>query len=205
MPSGFNYPSSWTDIANLALGRLGKGEINTLLQQHNELASYCRLFMGQAVDNVFTKHSWKGATRRAQLARLVETPAFGFAYFYQLPSDWVRNPDREKEGKRSNIDTGRQEYTIEGDRLLTDAETVYMSYIARPEDASKLRPYLHTAIALCLAFLLTTPLTHDEELARRIDGEYKDAIDAAIAADNLLHEEQTQEKEIGVTWFDEMR
>lgn len=205
MPSGITYPSSWTEIANLALGRLTSSRINNLLQPDNDLSSQCNLLIGQAVDMVYVEHSWKGATKRAQLNKLTETPAFGFAYFYQMPTDWVRNPDQEREGQRSNIDTGGAEYTIEQDRLLTDAETVYMAYIARPDDVSKIRPYLRIAISLALAFLLTTALTSSESLAQRIAGEYGAAMTAAIAADNLMREEQTQEKQNGVTWFHEMR
>jgi len=205
MASGITYPSSWTDIANLALTRLGSAKINNLLQPDNENASYCSMFIGQAVDDVYIEHSWKGATRRIQLAQLSETPAFGFSYFYQMPTDWVRNPDQEKEGERSNIDTGGQEYSMEGDRLLTDATEVYMAYIARPDEVSKIRPYLRTAISLRLAFLLTTPLTSSESLANRVAAEYSAAINSAIGADNLALEQQTQEKEMGATWFDEMR
>ncbi len=205
MASGITYPSSWTEIANLALGRLGAGKINNVLQPDDDRASNCNMFLGQAVDDVYIEHSWKAATKRIQLAQLSETPAFGFSYFYQMPTDWVRNPDREKEGQRSNIDTGGQEYSIEGDRLLTDATVVYMAYVARPDDVSKIRPYLRTAIALRLAFLLTTPLSSSESLANRVAGEYPAAISNAIAADNLMREEQTQEKEMGVIWFDQLR
>lgn len=205
MASGITYPSSWTDIANLALTRLGSAKINNLIQPDNENASYCSMLIGQAVDDVYIEHSWKGATKRIQLAQLIETPAFGFSYFYQMPTDWVRNPDQEKEGERSNIDTDGQDYSIEGDRLLTDATEVFMAYIARPDDVSKIRPYLRSAIALRLAFLLTTPLTSSESLASRVAAEYSAAINSAIANDNKVREERTQEKEMGVIWFDELR
>ena len=205
MPAGITYPSSWTDIANLALGRIGVGKINNVLQPDNENASYCNMFLGQAVEDVYGDFSWKGATKRVQLEQLTETPVFGFAYFYQMPADWIRNPDREKEAERSNIDTGGADYTIEGDRLLTDATTVFMAYIARPDDVGKIRPLVRTAIALRLAFLLTSAITSAENLSNRIAGEYAAAMNSAIAADNLGRQEQTQEKSTGVTWFDELR
>jgi hypothetical protein len=198
VPSGFSYPSSWTDIANQALGRLGSKLINNLLDG-SALAGYCQQFMGKAVEDVLNEADWTSAIKRTSLVQTVDTPPFGYAYYYQMPGDF----HRLVEG--GGIETTGEDYSIEGDKLLTDAAEVNIAYVARPEESATLAPHIRGAIALRLAFLLTTPLTSSEPLAARIAAEYAEAIKVALSADGARKRTATLSDENGCIWYDELR
>lgn len=198
MPSGFNYPSSWTDIANQALLRLGSKKINNLLDG-SALANYCQQLMGQAIEDVLDEADWKAATKRSEIERLSEAPAFGYSYAYQMPGDFLRLVEG------MGIETTGNDYSIEGDRLLTDAEEVFIAYVARPETANELPAHLRRAVAVRLAFLLTTPLTSSEALAARVAAEYTDSIREALSADGGRRRTPQVSDDIGCTWYDELR
>lgn len=198
MPSGFSYPASWTDIANQALGRLGSKLINNLLDG-SALANYCQQFMGRAVEDVLNEADWRSAVNRAALEQLTETPPFEYDYYYQMPGDFLRLVEG------GGIETTGEDYSIEGDRILTNATEVNIAYVARPEEPTKLAPHIRGAIATRLAFLLTTPLTSSEPLASRLAAEYEQAIKVALAADGARKRTATVADEIGGVWYDELR
>lgn len=197
MAGGISYPISWTDIANLALGRLGIDRIGTITDTTDPNASYCRQFLGAAVEDVLTEFGWKASTKRVQLAQLTDTPAYGFAYAYQVPVDFIRPEE---------VETGGEAYSIEGEQVLTDAEEeVYLTYVARPADATEILPYLRILIAIKLASILALPLTHSEKTQSRVDVEYEKALKRALSADAARRDAPTVAKDLGFTWWDELR
>jgi len=196
MAGGISYPKSWTDVANQALGRLGTKQIGTISETTNPNANYCRKFIGGAVEDVFNEFSWKAATKRVQLAQLTDTPAYGFEYQYQLPSDFIRCVE---------VDAGGEKWSIEGEQLLTDADEVYITYTARPADATKLPPYLRNLIAIRLADILSGPITKSESTQTKIRAEYKEALARALSADGGRRDEQTAAEDLGFTYYDELR
>jgi hypothetical protein len=192
----WSYPSSWTDICNQALSRVGSKPINNVTTDSTDQAVCCRMFLGDAIDAVLGEHDWRGASKRAQLARLDETPVYGFAYAYQLPSDCVRP---------YAPDTGGSTVSIEGEKLLTDAEEVYLTYVARPFDPTTLPPYLRRAIQAQLAVLLALPLTSSEQTAARVEALFEEDMGAAVTADGDRRDEETLAESLGHTWHDELR
>ncbi len=198
MPSGFSYPAGWTDIANQALGRIGSKTINNLLDG-SALANYCQMFMGKAIEDVLNEADWRSAVKREALEQLTETPPFEYAYYYQMPGDFLRLVEG------GGIETTGEDYSIEADRLLTNATEVNIAYVARPEESEALAPHVKGAIALRLAFLLTTPLTSSEPLAARIAAEYAEAIKVALSADGARKRTPTPADQNGCTWYDELR
>jgi len=184
------YSSSWVEICNAALGRLGKGTIADL-DEGSALARYCNLYLGQAIEEIYSLFDWTVGRTRAALNQLVAVPAFGPAYFYQLPSDLVRV---------ISVDAGDSAWSIEGDRLATDADAVYLTYLARPADPAKLPGYMKKAISTRLALCLTTPMTSSETLSARILKDDRDAVDEAIASDARRTQDQDQQP-----WYTEIR
>jgi hypothetical protein len=191
----FSYPSGWTDIANQALKALGSKLINNM-SDGTPNASFCSQFMGAAVDTILSEEDWGAVTSRASLNQLAETPAFGPAYYYQMPNDYVR---------LISIDTGEEAFTVEGDRIATDAQTVDLVYVARPADPAKLTPYLRTAIAAQLALLLSIPLSSSEGTAARIQGQYMAAISLARRAEGRQKDDPSVADALAFTWWDETR
>jgi hypothetical protein len=192
----FSYASSWTDIANQALKALQKQLIDTMENQTSVLAGYCRQFMGEAVDLSLAETGWRGATALALLNRLTETPAFGYGYFYQLPTDYSRFETVGPEGIL---------YLIVGDKVATDSETVELTYIARPADPAKLPPHLRNLIASTLAKLLTIPVSSSDALKAEINRQHASDLEVALRAEVKTRKDPEQKDDLGFTYYDELR
>ena len=182
------YGNSWVEIANRALGRLGKNRIDSLVSG-DDASQYVNTFLGEAVEAVLSARSWSFA-KRVELARRVDAPAFGYLYAYALPSDLVN---------LVSIDTD-MEYQPEGDSILTDAEAVYLVYVARPTDPGLLPGYIKKAISTHLAALLATPLTSSEGLSALIRQEAALALEEAVRADARRFQPGSAD-----SWYDEAR
>jgi len=182
------YASSWVEIANRALGRLGKGRIDNLTSG-DDLVQYVNTFLGEAVESVLSARAWTLATR-LQLARRAVAPVYGYAYSYALPVDLVNLVSVLTEG----------DYKVESDSILTDSETVYITYVPRPTDPATLPGYLKKAISTHLAFLLTTPLTSSDAMAARIAQEAAMSLQEAVNADARRAQSDPPDD-----WYDEAR
>lgn len=168
-----NYANSWVEICNRSLGRLGKGRIDDLISG-GELAQYCNLFLGEAIEYVLSSLEWNGLRKRVELARSSTDPVYGYSYAYTLPSDAVTITDVEADG---------EDWVIEGESLLTEADQVYITYIPRPGSPAELPGYLKKCVSTHLAFLLATPLTVSDSLRALLMQEDQIAMNAAIQAD----------------------
>ncbi len=198
MPSSFRYPSSWTDIANQALGRLQSKLINRI-DEGGTPANYCQLYLGEAIEDVYNEEDWVSAIKRMILTQLTEVPEFGYDHAYQMPVDFLRLVEG------GGIESQGEDYSIEGNQLLTDADEVEIAYVARPEEPTKIAPHLKKAISTRLAFLLCIPLASSEETTSRVAAEYNDSIRAARSAEGKRKKETTVADDLGFTWSDELR
>jgi len=192
------YGNSWVDICNRALGRLGTGTIQSLTTEvvNKENARFCALYLGEAIDTVYSQFDWASAIAKVELARLVAEPINGADYAYQLPGDLIRV---------ISVDADGEDYSLVGETVETDAETVYLEYVQRPSDPAKIPGYLKKALSTTLAFVLTTPLTSNENMANRIAGEMQIAIERAKTDEQAGKQVVTQEDELGVVWYDQVR
>ncbi len=132
---------STISICNRALDLLGADPILSL-DDSSKSGRLCARNFAAARDAVLRAYPWNGAMKRARLAALVETPAWGYAAQYQLPSDCLRILRLD--------DMGETPWRIEGRRILTDAGApLNVLYIARTDDIDD--PLLADAIAARLA------------------------------------------------------
>ena len=166
------YSSTWLDVVNGALARIGKGRLDSLTGG-DDLTAYVNTFLGEAVESVLSSRSWSIATRVA-LVKSATAPVYGYLYAYDLPTDHISSVE---------VDAGGFEYRPEGTTILSNAEEMNLLYVARPATPPVLPGYLIKAIAAHLAYLLSTPLTSSEAMAARVMREATDALNAAIAAD----------------------
>jgi hypothetical protein len=176
---GVDYTSSWTQICNRALGRLGSETVADL-NDGTKNAEYCLRFLPEALEHILGQWDFKFSRRRIMLARLEERPAFGWAYQYALPKDCVRLVSVGEEA-------GTVPYQAENGMLLTDAEERPVIYIARPDDPTQMPQSIRKAVSTHLAYLLSTALTSNEQLTALIVSEAKGAIDAAKREDAQLN------------------
>ena len=77
------------DIVNRALLRLGQETVIDLTED-NERARAANALYNSVRDTLLSTYRWNFATKRAILEACELTPAFGFKYQYDLPSDFLR-------------------------------------------------------------------------------------------------------------------
>lgn len=165
--------ASVTDIANRALQKLGAIKI-TSIDDDIKAAREAKRAFDIVRDAVFRDHPWNCLIARASLAALVDEPAWGFDYQYQLPSDCLRILD---------IDSSL-EWRVEGRKLLTDeAAPLYVRYLKQETDPAQYDAMLVEALASRLAMELAEPLTQSNTKIELASRAYEDALKAARRRD----------------------
>jgi hypothetical protein len=169
-------------VCNAALSRLGEARIVDL-NADAKVSRACLLNFPLARDEVLRAHWWNFATERAALTELSTTPYFGYDHQYQLPVDCLRVI--EVNGV-SSVGHPLDQWEIEGQKLLSDEETVQIRYIKRITDlnlfdslalealivllASKLAPAIQGGSTSKATEMLEAYHRVIAPLARRIDG-----------------------------------
>src|SRR3546814_4634282 len=100
-----------TGICNSALAKIGAARI-TALGEASRNASLCAELYDKCRDDLLRAHSWNFATARAKLARADTAPAFGPAYAYALPADWIRCVTRSEEHTSELQSLMRNSYAV---------------------------------------------------------------------------------------------
>jgi len=186
MSNSVNYTSSWTQICNRALGRLGAAEIKDLDEGTNS-AGFCVRFLPQAIEDVLGQYDFKFARRRTRLALNADRPNFGWRYQFQLPLDLIRIIDVFG---GTNLRPERNEttsYQIENGMILADVEAIQIVYTIRPDNPNNMPGAVRTAISTHLAYLLSTPLTSNEQLIALLAAESQRAINQAKIEDAQMN------------------
>lgn len=170
--------TSIVSICNRALDLLGADPI-TSLEDGSKSARLCQRNFGPSADSVLRLYPWNAAIRRARLPALMESPAWGYDYQYQLP----QGPEPSYCLRLLEVD-GCDDYRIEGRRLVTNAPPpLDILYIGRILDAADYDALLAEAIAAKLAVHLAGNLT---ESGSRIDaarGYLNDILQQARSSD----------------------
>lgn len=158
--------STWTDVANGALLKLGGASITDFSDGSRE-ADLTKQAYKSARDRVLQMHPWNCATKRQVLSPLTTAPEFGFGFKFQLPSDCLRvltvnEPDV-------------LDYSLEqAGELLCDLSTVDLKYITRLEDVTRIEPMVLECIEQWLAWQICFALTQSQSLKGKLfDDFYK--------------------------------
>ena len=170
--------TSKVKICNMALSRLGADTITSLTDNTTE-AKLCNTLFNDLADRVMMQGSWTSTVTRVDLALTTNTPSFGYTNEFQLPVD----PLCLKVLNIDEIVTGSIPYRIEGDKLLTDTDTIKIRYIAQLTNTEDYDPLLTEAIEVLLASYLALPIAGDKVLAERLKQEYHDMIGLNLAID----------------------
>ena len=164
--------ASTVDICNFALSLLGQKLITTLNDQTAE-ALACRVQWKPLRNSILRQHKWNCVSKRARLNRILETPAFGYKYYYQLPSDCVY---------AIKLDDGAF-FEVEGRRLLTDSESANLIYNEANDGTSVYDATLSEALGYLLAASLCNPMTSSTTEAQRLHSIGMEKLKDAKAAD----------------------
>lgn len=120
-------------------------------------------------DDVLRAHTWNCATGRVILAPIAATPAFDFAYQFQVPGDWLRTLQVGRKGNPIP-------YRSEGQRLLADVNALPLVYCFRNtvEDtwSTNLIHVIELAMAAKMAYAVTSSSSvrdsYRDEFAREL-------------------------------------
>jgi len=152
--------SSDVSICNSALIKIGAKTIVSLTEG-SKSANACNEQFEKLRDDLLRSHHWNFATKRVQQAQLTETPDFGFDHAYALPSDWLRTVS-----VHDNDDgVGTIQYRIEGKKLFTNADQVFLRYIVRVTDPNEMPSDFREALAALLAWELAIPIAQSNTLS----------------------------------------
>lgn len=166
--------ASRTEIANIALARVGGAAIVSLDSATSDDAAAIRAAWDTTRDRLLREHDWNFARKRVALVRLPTAPAFGFAYYYAMPEDFVSVV--EVNGVRSG-EPNMPYFEVEsnGPQLVmaTDEESLELVYIRRVVDAGLYPPDFAHAFGLALAIevsvVLSASRTHYQALVEEYE------------------------------------
>lgn len=159
--------TSEVEICNSALIKVGSEPISSLTE-NNKRARLCNQRYADCRDDVLYSHPWNFAIDRVQLTQLAETPAYGFTYKYQIPSNVLRVL-----GTDGTDELGPSvKWHKESDTILTDESVVYIRFIKKVTDVSLFTPKFEEVVALRLARDIAYSLTQSNSLVTRLNTEY---------------------------------
>jgi len=198
--AGPTLPTTWTELCNAALARLHVGDISDYDSDSSNIADSCRLHLPLILEEILAGFDWNGVSKRAELSENETPPAFGYDHAYDLPSDFVRFCGED------NVDV--EEYIVEGNQILTNADEVYIRYVFRPAAFGDLPAYILPAIVAGLAARLCKPLTSNDKLQAEIQREYNDpvvGILARVQAVDARFNQSIPPNQGDHIWHDELR
>ncbi len=172
-------------ICNMALSLIGnKSFLITALNEDSEPARQCNLWYEPIRDATLMAHPWNFAIRRAELSQISDTPAYGYAYAYSYPDDFLKvvQTDMAEEA-------GWEDYRSEGQLgtttrvLLSDEGEVAIEYIAKITDPNAYSPMFVQALVTHLAATICVPLTDSQTRADKIADRYKEIVREARSVD----------------------
>lgn len=152
-----------------ALARIGVHPITSFADGTTE-AEIAGLLYAPLRDAVLSSYPWNFATRQVVLTRLATPPNGDYQYTYQLPNDFLRAISAGHSGRGRGIN-----YRISRSELHTDADSVLLTYIFRPDETG-FPPYFDALLMTRLAAEFCLPLTENtsraELLSRQADSEF---------------------------------
>jgi hypothetical protein len=181
--------TSTVDIANYALNSLGANNISSF-DENSKPARLINQRFDSVRDSVFRAHPWNCLLRRAELAKESESPAFGYANQFNLPT----NPYCLRVLEFSNgtlsypqdnmfNNTGGPVFVIEGRKLLSDEGIAKIKYVARVTDPQEYDANLIDTLAAAIAFEVSYAITGSNTVKQMMAAEYSDKLKQAAFVD----------------------
>lgn len=181
-----------TSICNQALGRLGSQRINDFDSTTDDSTQFiqCKLHFEPTRDSLLRSYPWRFARARKILSQvpdadIPESEDFEWDNQFILPTDFLAMRSIY-EGRFSGENF--RSFALEGQRLLTNDDTMEIRYTKKVTDASKFDPLFVEALVLLLADKLIGPLPGgDARIQKKID----DALDKLMPAVRALDGQET--------------
>lgn len=136
-------------------------------------AQVSNLLYESTLKSLIASHRWNFTKKKAILSKLVAAPLNTYNYQYQLPSDYLTMVKTADDSS----------YEIQGDKLLSDRDSLEIDYIYRPNET--LFPPLFTeTLEFYLAAKFAVPVTDSKTNAELYLGFYNTQIKKAKAVDS---------------------
>jgi len=175
--------TSVVEICNSALNSLGASNI-TALTEDSRNARLCNQRYEPLRDAIFRTHYWNCLIKRVELAADSDAPAYEFTKQYTLPSDCMRimQIGGFHNGSSSMLDNG-QTFKVEGRKIVTDEEEIFLTYLAKITDPQQYDSLLIETIAARLAAELCYAVTQSNTLAAQLETIYQNKLREARFVD----------------------
>lgn len=148
-------------LCSRALARIGAHPITSFADGTAE-AEISGLLYGPARDALLSAYGWSFATGQIALTQLSTPPVADYRYAYQLPTDFLRALSAGGSGRGRGLD-----FRISRGALHTDAESVILTYIFRPEE-EEFPPYFDVALIARLSAEFCIPVTEGTSRAEAL-------------------------------------
>ena len=178
--------ASTVDICNGALNQLGATTILSLTEDSKN-ARLCNQRYTQVRDGVFRSHPWNCLQKRVELAVDTTAPAWGFSYAYTLPSDCLR---------LLRILDYDSNYKVEGRKILSNASSMKILYIARITDPNEYDELLRETLSAALGADIAFGVTSNNQTAQNMYQLFQDKLRDARFVDST--EGQNIEQDLGM-------
>lgn len=176
-------PATATDLANQALDLIEQNA--PLLDVETDTSSagksIRRVFL-QLWDETLQAAPWNFARKRASLAALAETPAWGFDYYYQLPADYLNV--QAIEGLAEGQDWSVEETTAGVKAIAIDLDApLNIAYTYQVRDLSRAPPLFRSAFIARLGAAIAAPISKSSTIEKKCWDIYNRMILEAQGAD----------------------
>ncbi len=149
------------DMVNQALSKIGEIEIDSFGDESREARHANRTY--ETDRNAYLQSRvWKFATGQAILAKLEDTPLFGYQSAFQLPPDLLRLDKINEQAIR---------YEIRGTKLFCEATEVIIEGLFQI-GAENYPDYFKKAFIYLLASDYATSIVEDENKSKIFDGKF---------------------------------
>ena len=169
------------------------------LSENNEARRLCDIHYGPMLQSLMEAGFWTHAMRTTQITVNVGvTPAFGYAYAHDLPTDFVRKyAVSASENLEPPLDyqTDSRAYLIEGGYLWCDATPLYLRYTSSDAsyglDLGRWPERLTEAACTELAYRIVPKLSGSSQLRGELVRLKQDALGKANTYEALQQPAQT--------------
>lgn len=159
--------ASKVEIVNQGLILIGEEPILSLTEDSTQAARANAIFNATR-DEVLADHFWDSASRKTKLAKLEESPSWGFDNVFQLPSDYIKLYPNEGDLKG-------HAWEINGRKLHTDLNSpIKVRYVYRVEDPNEFSAGISWCVSVRLAWKLAITISGDSKKANEMFKLYRE-------------------------------
>ena len=200
--------SSYVEISNLALSRIGASQMIDSLGERSKEAEMLSLHLPVCRRTVLREFPWNFASKRVALALLKEMPQGRWRFQYALPADCLcaRELIRHDAGPcdwrfpetRNTFELGVDD-ALTVRTVLSNIPQAWLCYTADVEGPALFDVLFTDALGWKLASAVALPLASSAEVSKLCDTRYQQLMHAAWAA-QMNESRMPHEPDFGFVW-----